>query len=181
MNGFSYRKNLDGSSQSPTNLSLVGKNSIIFQVGDLIRVSNAGFAALVTTGDLVLGVVTAVTNSSGSPLTPDSGTTDTYTMASDNQTVAQNKVHYIPALPNYLFFNDADSDVATTNLFQYMAVSDENNVHPATVSDTVVDTVRLVQLDPDGDGDASKGLFQIVESFFAPNGGGTVDTSGIEA
>lgn len=181
MSGFQYRRNIDGSSQSPTNLSLVGKNSIVFQVGDLIRVSNAGFAALVVTGDLVLGVVTGVTDANGSPVAPDSGTTDTYTMASDNQTVAGKKVFYIPALANYLWYNTADSAITATNLFQYMAVNDENDVDPGTVSDTTVDTVRLIQLDPDGTGVTGAGLFQIVESFWAQNGGGTVDTSGIEA
>lgn len=181
MAGFSYRKNIDGSSQAPTVLSLVGANSVVFQVGDLIRVSNAGFAKLVTTGDLVLGVVVEVVTSAGSPVTPDSGTTDTYTMASDNQTVAQKKVRYIPALANYLFYNDSDDTLATTNLFQYFPVNDENDVNGSSSSDSTVDTVRLIEIDPDGDGDASKGLWQIVESFWAQNGGGTVDTSGIEA
>lgn len=181
MSGFTYRKNLDGSSQSPTNLSLVGANSIVFQVGDLIRVNNAGRAALVTAGDLVLGVVTGVTDKNGAPVAPDSGTTDTYTMASDNVTVAQKKVFYIPALANYLFDNTADSTIATADLFQYMAVNDENDVDPAGQSDTVVNTVRLIEVDPDGTGSTTKGLFQIVESFWAQNGGGTVDTSGIEA
>jgi hypothetical protein len=183
MSGFSYRKNIDGSSQAPTNKGLIGAASVVFQVGDLIRVNQAGRAALLTTGDVCLGVVTGVSTKDGVPLTPDAGTLDTYTMGSDNVSNAakQYVVHYIPALANYLFYNDADSDMTVANLFQFMAVSDENNVHPATVSDTVLDTVRLIELDPDGDADASKGLFQIVESFWAQNAGGTVDTSGIEA
>ena|SRR3990167_4182223 len=181
MAGFRYRKNIDGSSQAPTNLNLVGANSIVFQVGDLIRVNNAGRAALVVTGDLVLGVVTGVTSKDGAPVAPDANTTDTYTMASDNVTVAQKKVHYIPALPNYLFFNKADSAITVANLFQYMAVNDENDVDPGTVSDTVVDTVRLIEVDPDATGTTGEGLFQITESFWAQSGGGTQDTSGIEA
>ena len=181
MAGFRYRKNLDGSSQSPTNLSLVGANSVVFQVGDLIRVNNAGRAALVTTGDLVLGVVTGVTDKNGAPISPDSATTDTYTMPSDNVTVAQRKVFYIPALPNYLFFNTADSAVTVADLFAFMAVNDENDVDPGTKSDTVVDTVRLIEVDPDATGTTGEGLFQIAESFWAQSGGGTLDTSGIEA
>jgi len=181
MAGFRYRKNLDGSSQAPTNLNLVGANSVVFQVGDLIRVNTTGFAALVVAGDLVLGVVTGVTTSAGAPVTPDANTTDIYTMAADNQTVALKKVHYIPALPNYLFYNDSDDTLARTNLFQYFPVNDENDVNGSSSSDTVVDTVRLIEIDPDGDGDASKGLWQITESFFAQSGGGTQDTSGIEA
>ena len=181
MAGFRYRKNIDGSSQAPTNLNLVGANSIVFQVGDLIRVNNAGRAALVVTGDLVLGVVTGVTSKDGAPVSPDANTTDTYTMASDNVTVAQKKVHYIPALPNYLFFNTADSAVTVADLFMYMAVNDEDQVDPGTKSDTTVDTVRLIEVDPDATGTTGEGLFQITESFWAQSGGGTQDTSGIEA
>lgn len=181
MGGFKYRKNLDGSSQSPTLRDLVGANSVVFQVGDLIRVNDAGRAALVAAGDLVLGVVTGVTSKNGAPIDPDSGTTDTYTMASDNVTVALKKVHYIPALANYLFENTADSTIATADLFQYMAVNDENDVNPAGQSDTVVNIVRLIEVDPDGTGSTTKGLFQIVESFWSQNGGGIVGTSGIEA
>ena len=182
MAGFKFRKSITGSLEQPTQLSLVGANSVVFQVGDLIRVNNAGRAALVTTGDLVLGVVTGVTDSSGQQaIDPDSGTTDTYTMPSDNVTVALRKVFYIPALPNYLFFNTADSAVTVADLFMYMAVNDEDQVDPGTKSDTVVDTVRLIEVDPDATGTTGEGLFQISESFWATNGGGTVDTSGIEA
>lgn len=181
MAGFRFRKNLDGSNQAPVVKNLVGANSVVFQVGDLIRVNNAGFAALVTTGDLILGVVTGVSAKNGGRTDPDSGTLDTYTMTSDNQTVAQREVHYIPALANYLFYNDSDDTLARTNLFQYFDTNDENDVDVASASDTTVGQVRLIEIDPDGDADASKGLFQIVESFYAQNGGGTVGTSGIEA
>jgi len=178
---FKYRKNIDGSSQAPTNLNLVGNNSVVFQVGDLIRVNADGFASLVTGGDLVLGVVTQVTTADGAAKSPDSSTTDTYTMTSDNETVAKDKVNYIPALANYLFFNDADATLTDTMLFQYFNVNDENDVDVAGASDSTVSTVRLIERDPDGDADLSKGLFQIVESFWAQNGGGTVGTDGIEA
>ena len=57
MAGFTYRKNLDGSSQSPTVKNLIGANSVVFQIGDLVRVNTSGFGALVTEGDVILGVV----------------------------------------------------------------------------------------------------------------------------
>lgn len=183
MSGFKFRKSIKGDGGEAVELEMIIKASVTVQIGDLIRVSTGGTAALVTAGDLVLGVVTGVCDKNGLPITPDAGTTDTYTMASDNVTnVDKNyKVRYIPALADYLFYNDADDDMAATNLFQYFAVNDENDVDANTSSDTTVNTVRLIQLDPDGDGDASKGLFQIVESFWAQNGMGTVDTGGIEA
>jgi len=182
MAGFRFRKSLTGAGEAAS-LEIIAANSVVVQVGDLIRINNAGFGSLVTTGDLVLGVVTGVVDKNGAAIDPDSGTLDIYTMASDNQTVAQKKIQYIPALQEYLFYADADGDFAQTNLMQYIGVDDENNPDAASVapSDTVVNTLRLVQLDPDGDGDASKGLFQIVESFWAQNCMGTVDTGGIEA
>ena len=181
MSGFTYRKNISGGSEAPVMLDVVGANSVVFQVGDVIRINTSGFGALFVAGDLVLGVVTGIVDKNGNAIDPDSGTLDTYTMASDNQTVAQKKVQYIPALQQYLFYNDSDDTLARTNLFQYFPLNDENDVNGSSSSDSTLDTVRLIEIDPDHDGDASKGLFQIVESLWAQNAGGVVDTSGIEA
>lgn len=176
MAGFSFRKQLDGTNEY-TLLEIGATNSVVYQKGDLIRVNASGTASLVTAGDLVLGVLESVVDANGKAITPDSGTTDTWTMTSSTT----NKVQYIPALQQYLFYNDADDTLAATNLFQYFNVNDENDVDVAGSSDSTLSTVRLIELDPDGDGDASKGLFQIVESFWAQNAMGTVDTGGIEA
>lgn len=181
MAGFKYRKSLSGSAQTPAELRIIGANSVVFQVGDVIRINNAGFGALFVAGDLTLGVVTGVVDKNGKAIDPDTNTLDTYTMASDNQTVAQKKVQYIPTLQDFLFYNDSDDTLAQTNLMQYFPLNDENDVNGSSSSDTTLDTVRLVEIDPDNDGDASKGLWQFVESFWAQNCGGTVDTSGIEA
>jgi hypothetical protein len=181
MAGFKYRKSLSGVNQGPAELHIIGANSIIFQVGDVIRINTGGFAALFVAGDLTLGVVTGVHDKNGIKIDPDSATTDTYTMASDNQTVAQKKVSYIPTLQDYLFYNDSDDTLAQTNLMQYFPLNDENDVNGSSSSDGTLDTVRLVEIDPDNDADASKGIWQFVESFWAQNAGGTVDTAGIEA
>lgn len=176
MAGFRFRKQIDGTN-SYALMTIGATNSVVYQVGDLIRVNNAGTASLATTGDLILGVVETVTTSTGLPVTPDSGTTDTWTMTASTTNI----VHYIPALQQYLFYNDSDDTLAATNLFQYFPINDENDVNGSSSSDSTLDTVRLIEIDPDGDGDASKGLFQIVESFWAQNAMGTVDTGGIEA
>lgn len=183
MSGFSYRKSLSGVNQAPAELQILGGNSVVFQKGDLIRVDQDGTAALVTTGDLVLGVCTGVVDKNGLPVDTDSGTTDTWTMNSANESTAtlKHKVQYIPALADYLFYNDSDDTLAQANLMQYFPVNDENDVNGSSSSDSTLDTVRLVEIDPDNDADASKGIWQIVESFWAQNCGGTVDTSGIEA
>lgn len=181
MAGFSYRKSISGNAYQPALHYLVGANSVVFQKGDVIRINNAGKAALFTAGDLVLGVVETVVDANGAPVDNDSGTNDTWTMPSDNVTVAQRKVAYVPALADYLFYNDSDDTLAATNLFQYFPLNDENDVNGSSSSDSTLDTVRLIEIDPDHDGDASKGLFQFVESFWAQNAMGTVDTGGIEA
>lgn len=176
MAGFKFRKTLGGGTAEATELSLIGTNSGVFQIGDAIRVDEDGRAALVTTGDNILGFVSGVTTVNDTYTTPDSGTTDTYTMASDNETVAQRKIKYVPALQEYLFYNDSDDTLAVGNLFQLFDLNDENDVDVGTASDTT-GQVRLIQLDPDGDGDASKGLFQVVESFFAQ----AYESGGVEA
>lgn len=166
MAGFHYRKNLDGSAYSPTNLSVTAKASTTYQVGDLIRINTSGTASLVAATEGIAGVVTGVTDVNGLAKTPDSGTTDTWTTASSTT----DKVFFIPALPNYLFYNDSSGTLAATNLFQYFDVSDENNVDQSSATDTATAQVRLIEIDPDHDGDASKGLFQIVESQLAQIG-----------
>lgn len=182
MAGFKFRKTLRGDGVVPAELQIIGANSIVFQVGDLIRINTGGFAALATAGDLILGVVTGVVDTNGGRIDPDSALLfDTFTMAADNQTVASKKVRYIPALADYLFYNDSDDTLSQTKLMQYFPINDENDVDGTTGNDTVLNTVRLIEIDPDGDADASKGLFQIVESFWAQNAMGTVDTGGIEA
>jgi hypothetical protein len=174
MTGFSFRKSLIGT-QAPAVLDLLGSNSVVFQVGDAVRIDQDGNAALVTTGDDIHGFVTGVVGPNGESIDPDSGTLDTYTMASNNETVAGKKVRYVPAFPFYLFYNDADDTLAATNNFQYFDLNDENDVDVATASDTT-GQVQLVERDPDGDADASKGLFRVRESTWAQ-----VMTSGIEA
>lgn len=168
MSGFAYRKNLDGSAYNPINMRLLGKNSIQFSVGDLIRVNTSGNIDLSDSTEGVAGVVVTVEDANGLPVDPDSGTTETWTMSSTNTTVALHKVVFIPALPNYLFYNDSDGTLTDTNLFQYADVASSQQVTTGGFTDTATKQVRLIERDPDGDADASKGLFQIVESQFAP-------------
>ena len=167
MGGFQFRKNLAGQSDAYVTLSVVGKNSVTFKKGDAIRINADGFADLADATEGIAGIVDGVTTAKDTRTDPDSGTLDEYTMASDNETVAQLKIKFIPALVNYLFSNDASGDLAQTNLLQYFDLSDKDQVNQGSATNTATAQMRLVELDPDGDGDASKGLFQIVESQFA--------------
>ena len=92
-------------------------------------------------------------------------------MPATNQTAAVYgyQVAFIPALPQYLFYNDADASLTRTMELQYFNITAATaQIDVATATDTACEQFRLIQRDPDHDGDASKGLFQIVESQLAP-------------
>jgi len=161
MAGFAFRKNLDGSADVPSTLSILGKNSVTFQKGDLVRVNTSGVVDVCDSTEAPAGVVVSVVDNKDSGLPTDSGTNDTWTLASNNETVAKRKVKFIPALANYLWYNDADDTLSQANIFQYFEANDENDIDVAQATDAG-GTFRLIVIDPDGDGDASKGLFQIV-------------------
>lgn len=170
MAGFAFRKNLDGSNQAPTNLAVIGANSVVIQKGDLVRVNTSGFVALVAAGQDVAGVVVSVVTPNDTGVKPDANTNDTWTLASNNQTVAQNKVKFIPALPNYLWYNDADGSLTQAMILKHFNVNDENDVAVSTAADAPAGVVvRLIEIDPDGDGDASKGIFQLIQLQLGSN------------
>jgi hypothetical protein len=165
MLGFEFRKSLNAS-ETPQLLYFIADNSDVITVGDAVKINTDGHAELLTAGAKVAGVVAHVVDANGLPLTPDSGTLHTYTMPSDNETVAQNKVG-IYVGKDLLFANDSSGSLATTNLMQFFDVTDEDTINQGSASDTA-GQFQLVGLDPDGDGDASKGLFKIAESQFDP-------------
>lgn len=162
MAGFSYRKNLDGSAYVPSLLNVIAKQSITFSVGDLIRIDQNGFADVAAATEAIAGVVASVVDANGKAVTPDSGTTDTWTTPSTNETVAQYTVSFIPALANYLFYANGDADTTQADLFAFTDITDENS--PANSFGDTEAQLRLIERDPDHDSDASKGLYQIVES-----------------
>lgn len=166
MAGFSFRKSLDGANVAPATLRVIGKNSVEFAKGDAVRINTSGFVDVCDAGEGIAGFVVGVENRDGTPVAYDSGDIDIWTMASDNQTVAKKMIVFIPALPQYLFFNDADGNMDEAHVGLYFDLASHSQVDEDTHSDTTQATVRLWQYDPDGDADASKGLFQVVESQF---------------
>jgi hypothetical protein len=181
--GFRFRKNLSGALVSPPTVQLKVANSTEVRIGDSVRVNNAGLVvsagATAPIAGIVMGIVDenginvlgqGVTNNTGATLSGD----DTVTTASDNTT----RAHYIkvevaidPA-GNLLFYNDSDGSLAQTNLFQFFdADSAGRQIASGSASDSN-GQFQLIELDPDGDGDASKGLFRIAENQF----GMSIDT-----
>ncbi len=169
--GFQYAKNLDGSAYVPSLIYIIAEDSVTFTMGDVVRVNTDGFVELVDgTTNGIAGVISQVVDQNEKALDPDSGTLHDYTTDSDNTTATtkQYKVGFIPALANYLFYNDSSGTLYQTGLFAFYNITSESQVLN-TINDTV-QQFRLIELDPDGDADLSKGLFQIMESQFATLG-----------
>lgn len=162
--GFQYARNMDGSAYVPSLIYAIAKDSVTFTIGDAVRINTSGYVDICDAGEYVVGVIAQVVDADGYPLTPDSATTHDYTMDSDNTTVDQNLIGFIPALPHYLFWNDADADLSAIDIGQYFDLISSSQVDGDSNHDTTTKTVRLWQYDPDGDADASKGLFNFVES-----------------
>jgi hypothetical protein len=75
-------------------------------------------------------------------------------------------IGFIPALPNYLFYNDSDGDMDEAHIGYFFDLVSHSQIDESTGHDTTQRTCKLWEYDPDHDGDASKGLFQVVESQF---------------
>lgn len=154
-------------------------NSSTIKIGDAVRVNTGGFAVRAGAGNPVLGIVQDIVDknevspfslihsrNTGATLTGD----DTVATASDNQTRTDNYIQVQVLLDpagNALFYNDADGDLATTNLLQsFDVVAASGQIAQNTASDSN-GQFQLVKLDPDNDGNASKGLFRIAEGQLA--------------
>lgn len=167
--GFQFANTLGGESITPLTLDVLAKASVAFEKGDAVRINTSGHVDVADANEAIAGIVLSVVDKYGTRVDNDANALDTWTMDSDNVTDTDKnyQVRFIPALANYLFYNDADGDLAQTNLLQYFDLADHTQVQQSSASDTAPKQVRLVAIDPDGDGDASKGLFQIIESQFA--------------
>lgn len=165
MRGFEFRKSLI-TKDSPTLLSYIIDNSDTITLGDAVMINTDGHVVVATAGEEVLGIVVGVVDSKDNAVDADSGTLADYTVESDNETDKAWKVKVI--VDKYsLFANDASDTLATTNLGQFFDLTSESQIDASSASDTT-GQFQLISLDPDNDGDASKGLFRIAESFLDP-------------
>jgi len=152
-------------------------NSTTLKIGDLVRVNTGGFLVRAASGEVPAGVLQGVIDKDGTPpwtafWVNNAGITitndDTVASSATNQTRTDNyiqgQIAFDPA-GEALWYNDASAALAATNLFQFYDVASGNQVTEATRSDAN-GQVQLVSLDPDNDGNASKGLFRINESQF---------------
>lgn len=170
---FEYRKNLLGATSAPTPLKVLVANSTTVKLGQMARINTAGLAVPAGVGDAILGPIVGIVDNDNIPVnafgyTGATGHTntgdDTVATASNNSSRARAVyVEICVGLESILFYNDASGALAQSNLFQFFDLdSDADQVDQGTASDTS-GQVQLIQLDPDEDGDTSKGLFRVSE------------------
>lgn len=175
-NRFTFQKNLYAGNEEPSPIKVRVANSATLVIGDAVRVNNAGFLVRAAAGNPVAGILMGITDENGitpygSGFVDNTGATkgslvnDSIVTASDNQT----RTHYIMGEvvldPSgaILWKNIASAALAQTNLFQlFDVVAASNQIDQSTASDTS-GQFQLVALDPDNDGDTTKGLFRISE------------------
>jgi len=167
MAGFSLRGHLLGA-QNPVTDHIIIAASETVTVGDAMKMSS-GYAAVCDANDRIYGVCIGIVDKNGIDLDSTSSdnydgtwtsSSSTYTASADNTTDKQIKA-IIVADPYALWYNDADADLTAAMDKQFFSLVDEDQIDGDTNSATVGE-MQLWSRDPDGDSDASKGLFRIV-------------------
>lgn len=91
-------------------------NSGVMKLGDKVEWTSTGFVqtgAGSTAANAPIGICVGVADKNGVYTAPDAGTTDTFTIAGTNQTVAK-KCAFIDISPNTLYSVGADATLGTT-------------------------------------------------------------------
>lgn len=175
---YPFRK--EGGSTGGEERDFIIENSATITLGDTVDVT-AGYAGLVGQTARVMGVVVGFVRDigQGSPIAlgadASSGYTgtrtgnagvigsDTYVAASDNQTVDKVMVRVVID-PHMEYYNDANGSLTQAMIgtyFDQVAASDQIDAASTT---TYSAQFVLMKIDPFNDGDASKGIFRLVES-----------------
>lgn len=175
--GFDFRKSLYGLAHPSQNVFILA-NSTTVKIGDAVRLNTAGYLVRAAAGEPVLGVLRGIEDKNqmnvfsprasgitGATLTPDDQIATSSTNQSDTTRQLRGRVILDPA-GVCLFFNVADAALAQTNLGQMFDATNGNQINVASASDSNGQW-QLIQLDPDGDGDTTKGLFRLTECQLA--------------
>ena|SRR3990167_5758917 len=177
MAGFEYRGQLNGA-ENPVVLDVVIANSSTVKVGDMLNLeafSSGGGVQRVAATEKVLGVCIGIVNKDGIDLdnadvASYDGTwttsTKTYVASADNKTDKLVKAMLIVDTFS-LFYNDSAGTLAAADELKYFDVADQDQVADQDGHDTA-GALQLIKRDPDGDGDASKGIFRMVETELFP-------------
>ena len=184
--GFDYRGSLLGVSASPVVFGVLIDDSATLTIGDAVRVDADGNLDVVAAGEPILGILRGIVdqnginvfevgragNTDGSTLSGD----DTITISSTNTSDGTRKLKGLVAITvgiNSQWYNDSNGTLAQTNLLQFFdTTSSGDQIDQASASDAN-GQFQLIKIDPDGDADASKGIFIVNENQLGP---GALDT-----
>lgn len=174
MAGFEYRGQLNGA-ENPVLRDVVIANSATVKVGDVLTMTalgSGGGASRAAAGNRVLGVCVGIIDANGIDLdnaNPSNfdgtwtSSTKVYAASSNNKT---NKL--VKAQVNIdkysIWYNDTAGDLVAADDMKYFDLTDQDQIANQNGHDTA-GAFLLLKRDPDGDGDASKGLFVTTESY----------------
>lgn len=170
--GFWYKKSLRPGAEAPMRIEVILANSAgPLTIGDAVQYTS-GYLTIAATGESVLGILEGFVTSKGENIfkTQEAlgGTLsgdDTYTAASDNQTVDLVK-GIVNIDPDALFLNEADSTLSQAEVGTYFdttAASDQiTGSGSATISQFQL--IELVTVDEEGSTQDDCGLFRISQS-----------------
>lgn len=152
--------------QNPILEKLIIEASETVTVGDAINVQS-GYVQVCDANERVYGIVVGIEDNKGldlsNPHADYDGTwtdsSETYVASADNTTDKMVRAVVCPD-PYALWYNDADGSLTAAMLKQHFSLVDEDQIDADTNSATVGE-FQLWKLNPDEDGDASKGLFRI--------------------
>lgn len=173
MAGFEYRGQLSGA-QDPVTLPVLIGNSQTIKVGDAVKLvafASAGGAMRATAGEEVLGICVGIVDRYGIDLDNTSSSnydgtwtssTKTYAASADNMTDKLVKA-LVVVDTEALWYNDSAGDLAAADEYKFFDLTDQDQIADQNGADNAGAFI-LIKRDPDGDGDASKGIFKIAES-----------------
>jgi hypothetical protein len=175
-NEFQYRGQLNGAENPVVRKILIGNSAaiVVGRAAKMVVLGSGGGVTPATAGSRIVGFVIGIVDSNGIDLDNTKQTLDgtwatstqTYTAAADNMTVK--KVAALVVVDkNALWYNDTAGDLVVADEYKFFDLSTAAQVADQNGHDSAGALV-LVQRDPDGDGDASKGIFKIAESNLDP-------------
>lgn len=172
MAGFEYRGQLNGA-DNPVTITLPIGASATVKVGDLVKLvafSSGGGLTRATATEEILGVCVGIVDKKGIDL--DNTSTDnydgtwtssskTYVAASDNMSDKMISCRVVVD-KNSIWYNDSAGTLAAADIGKFFDIADQDQVADQDGADNA-GAMILIKRDPDGDSDASKGLFIIAE------------------
>jgi len=175
MAGFEYRGQLSGA-QDPVTLPVIIGNSQTVKVGDAVKLvafASGGGACRATAGEEVLGICVGIVDKNGIDLDNTSSdnydgtwtsSSKTYVASADNTTDKTVKA-LVVVDKEALWYNDSAGTLAVADEYKFFDVTDQDQIADQDGADNAGAFI-LIKRDPDGDGDASKGIFKIAEHEF---------------